>query len=335
MSDSILRQWEMLKLIPRDRKITVKELHTKLENMGYSVTRRTLERDLDRLSGPFCLESDTRSKPYGWRYSVNMKFPSIPSLTSSEALTLIMLESHLKNVLPVAVTDNLSAQFAAARHFFSEKHPDLKLQDWLNKVEVLPPGQPLMAPEIDSSIQRVLYEALLLNQQLEMTYLNINSSDPKHYNSVNLQGLVQYGVVIYLVATINDYQDPRLLALHRVRSVSIKSDDIAQIQGFDLKQYIKDGAFGFGELSKSIKVYLKFYNAAGNHLAETKLSEDQAIDRIDSETLTLTATVLDTSKFVWWLTAFGPDVEVIEPQALRKVISERHQKAAQYYLDQI
>lgn len=332
MSDSILRQWEMLKLIPRDRKITVKELHDQLEGMGYSVTRRTLERDLDRLSGVFCLQSDTRSKPYGWHYSVNMKFPSIPSLTSSEALTLIMLESHLKNVLPVAVTDNLSAQFAAARQFFSEKHPDLKLQDWLNKVEVLPPGQPLIAPEIDPTIQRVVYEALLLNQQLEMTYLNINSTEPKHYNSVNLQGLVQYGVVIYLVATINEYQEPRILALHRVRSVQVKPQSGHLLDPFDLKHYIQDGAFGFGELSKSIKVHLKFFNTAGNHLAETRLSEDQVINRIDGTTLTLTATVLDTSKLIWWLTAFGPDVEVLEPFSLRKVIAERHQKAAQYYL---
>ncbi len=98
MSDPLLRQWEILKLIPRERKITVKELHSKLKALGFSLTRRTLERDLERLSIPFALESDTRSKPYGWRYSINMKLPNIPGLTSSEALTLLLLETYLKHL---------------------------------------------------------------------------------------------------------------------------------------------------------------------------------------------------------------------------------------------
>ena len=171
MSDPLLRQWEMLKLIPRERKITVKDLHHKLQDLGFSVSRRTLERDLDRLSIPFCLESDTRSKPYGWRYALNMNSYSLPGLTSSESLTLILLESYLKNLLPVAVADNLAAQFAAARQFFSLEHPDLKLQDWLKKIQVVSPGQPLLAPNIQPRIQRTFYEALLHSYQLEMDYL--------------------------------------------------------------------------------------------------------------------------------------------------------------------
>ena len=36
MADPLLRQGEMLKLIPRERKTTVKELQDKLEGRGYS-----------------------------------------------------------------------------------------------------------------------------------------------------------------------------------------------------------------------------------------------------------------------------------------------------------
>jgi hypothetical protein len=39
MSDPLLRQWEMLKLIPRERKITVKELQDKLEGLGIHLLR--------------------------------------------------------------------------------------------------------------------------------------------------------------------------------------------------------------------------------------------------------------------------------------------------------
>lgn len=331
MSDALLRQWEMLKLIPRDKKITVAQLSEKLKDLGYSVSRRTLERDLDRLSKPFCLEADTRSKPYGWRYAINMKYPGIPSLTSSEALTLVMLEKHLKNVLPVAVVDNLETQFDTARNFFNNEHPDLKLQDWLSKVELVAPGQPLIAPTVDSTIQRTLSKALLQNLQVDMHYLPANASEPRHYPSVHLQGMVQYGVVIYLAVTINDHQDVRLLAMHRVQSVVIKDVPINPLPGFDLKTYIRQGGFGFGEIGKPIHMTLQFFNGAGKHLTETALAMDQTIQIVDQETLILTATVPETAKLVWWLTSFGPDIEILAPDSLRVTIAERHRTAAGYY----
>ncbi len=51
MSDPLLRQWEMLKLIPRERKTSVKELQDKFEALAYTVTRRTIEHYLDRSLG--------------------------------------------------------------------------------------------------------------------------------------------------------------------------------------------------------------------------------------------------------------------------------------------
>ena len=80
------------------------------------MTRRTLARDLDRLSIPFAIEADTRSKPYGWRYALNIHPANIPRLTSSEALTQVLLETYLKPLLLVAIADNLAGHFAAAKH---------------------------------------------------------------------------------------------------------------------------------------------------------------------------------------------------------------------------
>ena len=53
VADSLLRQWEMLKLIPRDRTITVREIKDKLDGLGYCISSRSIERDLDKLSIPF------------------------------------------------------------------------------------------------------------------------------------------------------------------------------------------------------------------------------------------------------------------------------------------
>ena len=332
MADPLLRQWEMLKLIPRERKTTVKELQNKLEGLGYSVNRRTLERDLDRLSIPFAIEADTRSKPYGWRYALNMHPANIPGLTSSEALTMVLLETYLKTLLPVAIADNLAAHFSAARHSLSVEHSDSKLQSWLKKVKVLSPGQHLLAPTIDPSIQRTVYNALMQGYQLEMDYLAANSTEAKHYGSVHLQGLVQYGSVIYLVVTINDHSDLRLLVLHRIQKVALKEVPLSPLENFDLQTYIDQGGFGFGETSVPIELVALFKNGAGHHLIETPLAVDQQIERLDPQTLKIKAEVLDTPGLQRWLSSFGPDVEVLSPEALRGTIAERHRQAAQQYL---
>ena len=332
MADPLLRQWEMLKLIPRERKTTVKELQNKLEGLGYSVNRRTLERDLDRLSIPFAIEADTRSKPYGWRYALNMHPANIPGLTSSEALTMVLLETYLKTLLPVAIADNLASHFSAARHSLSVEHSDSKLQSWLKKVKVLSPGQHLLAPTIDSSIQRTVYNALMQGFQLEMDYLAAGSSEAKHYSSVHLQGLVQYGSVIYLVVTINDHNDLRLLVLHRIQKVTLKEEVLRPLENFDLQSYIDQGGFGFGQIAQPIELIALFKNGAGHHLIETPLAVDQQIERLDPQTLKITADVLDTPGLQRWLSSFGPDLEVILPEALRGTIAERHREAAQLYI---
>jgi len=331
MSDPLLRQWELLKLIPRERKTTVKTLHGQLEALGYSVTRRTLERDLEKLSLLFPLEADTRSKPYGWRFAIHMSPIDIPGLTSSEALTLVLLETHLKILLPVAVADNLAPHFAAARQSLASFHPDVKLRDWLKKVMVVSPGQPLLPSPMDATVQRVVYEALLQGYQLTMDYLPAGSTESRHYQCVHLQGLVQYGHVIYLVTTINDHQDIRLLSLHRIQQAAILEAPLQLLADFDLQTYIDQGGLGFGEQATTIKLTAVFKNGAGNHLVDTPLSEDQQLERLDAQTLQVTASVLETPKLIWWLTSFGPDIEVQSPIDLRMYLYERHRQAAECY----
>ncbi|WP_262966432.1 helix-turn-helix transcriptional regulator [Methylobacter psychrophilus] len=334
MSDPLLRQWEMLKLIPRERKITVKELKNKLEGLGFSVSRRTLERDLDRLSIPFTLEVDSRSKPYGWRYALNMQPCNIPGLTSSEALTLVLLETYLKTLLPVAITDNLAGQFSAARQFFSVEHTDSKLHDWLKKVKVLTPGQPLLSPIIDPHIQRTVNQALMQGLQLEMDYLAANASQAKRFQSVHLQGLVQYGSVIYLVTTINDHNDLRLLVLHRIKKITLKNEPLRNLDGFNLQAYIDKGGFGFGKSSQVITLIAIFKNGVGLHLVETPLAKDQQIGRLDDNKLQITAEVLDTPQLLRWLSSHGADVEVLGPANLRHKLADHHRLAVQQYLPQ-
>lgn len=84
-------------MIPRyPLKITAKELHSRLQSEQFVVTKRTVERDLLALSKLFPLVSDERDKPYGWSWAKDAPTFSLPGLSHNEALTLVMVEQHLK-----------------------------------------------------------------------------------------------------------------------------------------------------------------------------------------------------------------------------------------------
>ncbi|CAH9066658.1 hypothetical protein PSEHALCIP103_03633 [Pseudoalteromonas haloplanktis] len=64
----ILRQSTILDIIPLSpRYISSHELMVKLNQFGFDISTRMLQRDLQSLydQGCFGLEKDTRSKPYG------------------------------------------------------------------------------------------------------------------------------------------------------------------------------------------------------------------------------------------------------------------------------
>ena len=173
--ETILRQWEMLRRIPRyPVKTTTAELHASLVKAGYQVTKRTVERDLERLTVPFPLLADERSKPFGWSWRADAPGLTIPGLTLSQALTFQLVEQHLRPLLPPAVLAELQPAFALAAARLAEAGPTRR--SWVDKVRVVSPTQTLRVPPIAPEVQRTLYEALLTDHQVQIRYLKPGNS---------------------------------------------------------------------------------------------------------------------------------------------------------------
>jgi hypothetical protein len=116
MSDTLLRQWELLRAIPRaPRKIDVGSLMSKLAAAGYKTTKRSIQRDLNLLSGVFPLVCDDRSTPYGWSWSSDAPTFDLPSMDGPTALTLRLIEQFIPTLLPPTIRDLLAPQFTRAR----------------------------------------------------------------------------------------------------------------------------------------------------------------------------------------------------------------------------
>ena len=315
MSETYLRQWSMLRHIPRlPRKVPASQLLTFLEEEGYQVSKRTIERDLNSLSLVFPIKCDDRNKPFGWSFMGNDVL-DIPSMDIPVALSFSLVSHFLQPLLPRSSREHLEPHFKQAAKVLknTEKSGQGK---WLTKIRILHRGQKLIPVNISPEILDTVYEALLTDKRINIKYQANEDSEIKEFE-VNPLGLVFRDATVYMVSSLWEYDDLKQLVLHRIKKATISEKEKRSPEGFSLDEYIDSGEFGFKVNEKPIKLKVLFDEVAANHLKETRLSEDQVIKQQKDGCVLLEATVLNTLELRWWLMGFGDQVEVVKPKRLR------------------
>jgi predicted DNA-binding transcriptional regulator YafY len=327
---SLLRQWHMLRQVPRaPLKITVKELCERLRSADFKVTERTVQRDLKELSDVFPITADERDKPFGWSWLRDASSFDLPGLTVPEALTLTLVEQHLRHHLPPVTVDALRPHFSSAARTLSAVD-DSPSRAWLDKVRSVPPQQPLAPPRIDEECQRLVYLGLMQDRQLKLHYRKRDAEQPTVYGAVHPLAVVQRGGLVYLVCMFDRYEDVRTIALHRVQQAEVLYESARRKPGFDIDAYIASGQFGV-IAGDPVKLRAVFTRAAGEHLYETPLSADQVLTSDADGRMHLAATVPNTRSLVWWLLGFGDGVVIQEPASLREEVAGIAQRMAAAY----
>lgn len=333
-SSTLQRQWTMLRAIPRlPRVIGTSELIARLDSAGFNVDLRTIQRDLNSLSEVLPLASD-QHKPQGWGWLPNAGQFDIPGLEPQAALAFLMAEAHLHSVLPASTLDSLRPWFDTARAVLDEHGNGLA--KWPGKVRVLPRGLPLKVPVIRPEVQAAVYQAVLQDCKLNISYgTNSDTADEeeKPRRIVSPLALVVRNGVVYLVCVYDGYSDPRQLALHRMRAAEPLEDPAQRPKGFSIDGYIAEGEFGIPLNPRPIKLETEFYRHVAIHLRESPVSEDQTIRDIDEDNILLRATVPDTLELRLWLKSFGDDVAILKPAALRREFREMAENLKDYYAD--
>ena len=325
---AMLRLWEMLKLLPsRGTGKTALELTSALNDAGFNITKRQVERDLNELMEAFPLDRNDTSIPHGWRW-VNEASVNLPGLTVAEAISLRMIEETLRPLLPASIIQSLEPRFRQAEGKLNLLVKENRNAQWINKVRTVSPTFPLIPPVIDSEVFELVQDALLAEEQVEVGYRKVKSEEIKT-RRLHPLGMVNRGPVTYLVATASDYADVRLYAMHRMTSASRTGEPVKRPAGFDLDAYIQAGGLHFGN-GKEIRLRARISKDLALILEETPMSEDQSI-QYDGDEIKLKATVMDSWQLTWWLMSQGSGIEVISPVALRKKIAGRLAEAAAQY----
>lgn len=329
MTDTLLRQWAMLRHIPRHpRKVDTVTLQNTLAKQGHDITLRTIQRDLNKLSLALPLISD-EAKPQGWSWEANAEVLDLPALDPQTALTFKLVESHMGQLLPASTLDYLQPWFRTAKGVL-DQHGN-GLAHWPDKIRVLPSGMVRKAPNIKPEVAEAVYQAVLQERQLQITYPSKNEDVEARSHTIHPLALVVRDRVVYLICVFDGYAEPRQLAMQRILSAKVLEESALRPTGFSIDAYIANGEFGMPLNPHPIVLEAEFLRHVAIHLRESPIAEDQVIEDVDEDNVLLRATVPDTLELRLWLKSFGDEVMVVKPDFLQQEFREIAENLQSYY----
>lgn len=329
--ETLIRLLFLLQKIPRGpHKTDVKRLTRYLEDAGYKVDVRTVQRDLKKLSEvpELPLECD-ENKPKGWSWSQEAKIWDMPAMNPQLALTFSLIDHYLKDKMPVTVMDFLNPYVNKAEEVLGH-HQDSGFAKWLDKIRVIPAGIDQKIPAIDKYVLKTVYESLLEETKFKAIYQPRGEDETKEY-VVNPLGLVFRNDMIYLVATLWGYTDIKHMVLHRFIEAEATPEKLNRPKNFNLDTYLKEGEFNYSSNPETIKLKLQMDAYTAQHLLECPLNDDQVVKEQKDGLLKITATVKNTEQLRMWLRAYGTNVEVLAPKDLREEMKKLFQTLLNRY----
>lgn len=328
MNDTLMRQWAMLRAIPRyPRRIDAPTIHARLGDLGMVVSLRTVQRDLNAMAETFPLDFD-ESKPQGWYWREGASQLEVPSMDAHAALTFNLVEQYMQNMLPRSTLSHMAPWFEAAQGVASAQVSTVT--KWRDKLRVIPHTLNKVPAPINPDIQATIYTGLLNERQLQVTYRAITTGKEAKTYPVHPLGLVVMEQVVYLVCTVKDYQDARFLALHRIDSAELLETPAARPAAFDIDEFILR-EFGIRLGKEPLDLVVRIRGVLAKYLAETPVAADQTMTPIDGAWTRVEVRVQDTIQLRTWLRSLGPDAVVEAPESLRAQLQREWEELASLY----
>lgn len=336
-TDTLYRQWELLRSIPvYPNKASTRHLSDMMEREGYGCSKRTVERDLERLSSVFAIECDVDGNTNKWWREKGAVDDTLIVLTPTAALGIVLALPHLSGLLAPKFLQRLEPWVKHAKNVLDNPRED-QYQIISNRILSIARGPQLRAPEIDASVLNVVYQAMADGYLVDLEHMRRGQGDLKKYR-LAISGIVNREGVLYLVAAHhNRPRQLRQFALHRTRAAESVPVKYKPVSLDELNAYV-DKEFrypGTEHKLNEIRIELSITKYVAQHLAERPLSDDQVIELAENdEDDYVTATVKNNFELRWWLLGFGSNIEVIRPVELRNEIALEISHMNSYYGDE-
>lgn len=135
---------------------------------------------------------------------------------------------------------------------------------------------------------------------------------------------------LYLIGWDETRGAVRTFKLERIRRLTVTPDSFEAPPDGVIEEAL-ERAWGIIADQGDVEVVLRFGPAVASRVAEATWHPTQAIRREEDGSLTWRATVSGTIEIRAWILSWGPDVEVVEPAALREEVAGLLAGAADRY----
>lgn len=345
MSEQVVRQWEILKLIPdRMQRRSTAEIWDALRGKnGYEdVQKRTVERDLSVLLGVFPIETCTEGRTNYWYWTTGASV-WMPGLTEDEAMAFYLVEANLRLLMPRASFERLEPYFKAARAKLSGQSKRNRSQT--RKFRKASAGatrrpQALGVQMEIAEVAKGIQAALLNDRKLRIDYLPDGINPQMASRLVNPLALVEKEEELFLVYSEDGSTDPRFMPIAGIDAAIPSITAFDGPANLDIDAYIASGAIHNRKdlplpVGEWIEVALDITQPAYSRMARKRMGSlfNVRLDRNGRRRATLI--VRFTPDLADWLLSQGPEIRVHGPAPLRKwLAAQLAPAAAQYRGDQ-
>jgi predicted DNA-binding transcriptional regulator YafY len=312
------RQMIILQYIPRyPKKICTRELLEKVSTQGIEASIRTIQRDLERLSGMglFGIGADTSSKPIGWYLMKDSPEPDMSVMDINTAIAFELMRISVEDLLPKSTRNHIEPYFGIARQLLSNRN------NWHKKIAYTQ-KLPSRLPDINESDRDLLFEAIDTEMCISASIGQVNENELvyKFADVIHPLGLMVNEQRTYLVFTLYGRKKLFSAPLHRIKDVKILSQKISPPENFNLDYYVNSDPLNRC-YERAVNLELEVSNALANYLHENPLGADQAIETMERNKYRVSVIVDDTNQLRTTLRGFGKDVVIRKPDKIRFQLS--------------
>ena len=290
----------------------------------FGVSRRTIFRDLRTLS-----ESGvplTYAEGGGYEILEGYQLPPL-MFTAREAATLLVGTGFIKLQPDLSLRADAGEVALKIRSVL----PD-PIRDYIDRLQertVIAPYTSAMDPSDATDEEQghfyELSEAVAQQRPVFMQYY-VPSRDELTKRKVDPLGLVYYSDSWNLVAYDHLRRDVRNFRLDRIQEMRVMQDTFRPPDDFDLKAYLKEK----GTNAEAYRIVLQFdaraYRWAKRGIPALIEEETERDGRVQ-----VTFYFENLGYLARWLLRYGPDTEVLEPEALRDRVRELALGVARQY----
>jgi predicted DNA-binding transcriptional regulator YafY len=296
-----------------------------MESLG--VSRAQLKRDLaylrDRLNAPIEYDRDAN----GYRYGQPRSGPrfALPGLwfSAAEIHALLTMQHLLENLQPGLLTPHvkpLLARFAAILGSGDHSHEEVA-----RRVRVLH----LAARELKHEQFSVVAQATLNRRRLKIRHYN-RMEDRRTERTISPQRLVHYRDNWYVDSYCHLREGLRSFAIDAIEAAELLADRARDMPKAELDAYLK-GGYGIFSGERVTWAKLRFSPLAARWVATQSWHSKQKGKLEADGSYVLEIPYSDDRELLMDILRYGPDVEVLQPPALRRRVAEQLAAALKKY----